>query len=419
MSQEFHRIKRLPPYVFAEVNELKAAARAAGEDIVDFGMGNPDAPPPHHVTEKLAEALMDPRIHRYSTSRGIPGLRRANAAYYARRFGVEIDPERETIVTIGSKEGLANLAQAITSPGDIVLVPSPSYPIHAFGFIIAGAALRSLPVGPGHDFMAQLERAVRHSVPKPLALVLNYPANPTARVVDLDFYAAVVDFCRRHEIYVISDLAYAEVYFDGAPPPSILQVPGARDVAVEFTSLSKTYSMPGWRVGFCTGNRKLIGALTRVKSYLDYGIFTAIQVAATAALNGPQGCVDEMRARYRARRDVLVDGLAAAGWSVPRPAATMFAWAPVPPAFADLGSLAFSKRLLREARVAVAPGIGFGEHGEGFVRLALVENEHRIRQAVRNIKAMLRAAGVPGGVPGDSADLDAGRDPRAARKLAS
>jgi alanine-synthesizing transaminase len=390
MDQEFHRIKRLPPYVFAEVNALKAKARAAGEDIIDFGMGNPDQPPPHHVVEKLAEALMDPRIHRYSTSRGIPGLRRANAAYYARRFGVEIDPERETIVTIGSKEGLANLAQAITSPGDIILVPNPSYPIHAFGFIIAGAAIRSMPAGPGVDFMAQLERSVRHSVPKPTALVLNYPANPTAEVVDLDFYGEVVEFCRRHGIYIISDIAYAEVYFDTAPPPSILQIPGAREIAVEFTSLSKTYSMPGWRVGFCTGNAKLIAALARVKSYLDYGIFTPIQVAATAALNGPQDCVEEMRGRYRARRDVLIDGLNAAGWPVPSPAATMFAWAPLPPAYAELGSLEFSKILLREAKVAVAPGVGFGEYGDGYVRLALVENQHRTRQAVRNVKAMLR-----------------------------
>ncbi len=391
MDQEFHRIKRLPPYVFAEVNKLKAEARAGGEDIIDFGMGNPDQPPPHHVVEKLAESLMDPRIHRYSTSRGIPGLRKANAAYYARRFGVEVDPERETIATIGSKEGLANLAQAITSPGDIILVPNPSYPIHAFGFIIAGAAIRSLPTGPEFDFMAQLARAVRHSVPKPAALVLNYPSNPTAEVADLDFYGQVVDFCRYHGIYIISDVAYAEVYFDGTPPPSILQVPGARDIAVEFSSLSKTYSMPGWRVGFCTGNAKLIAALSRVKSYLDYGIFTPIQVAATAALNGPQDCVEEMRVRYRARRDVLVKGLNAAGWAVPSPTATMFAWAPLPPAYVKMGSLEFSKLLLREAKVAVSPGVGFGEHGEGFVRLALVENEHRIRQAVRNIKAMLRA----------------------------
>ncbi|MHA1600556.1 MAG: LL-diaminopimelate aminotransferase [Alphaproteobacteria bacterium] len=400
MEHEFHRIKRLPPYVFAEVNALKAKARAAGEDIIDFGMGNPDQPPPSHVVEKLAEALMDPRIHRYSTSRGIPGLRKAHAAYYARRFGVEIDSESETIVTIGSKEGLANLAQAITSPGDIILVPSPSYPIHAFGFIIAGASIRSLAVGPDVDFMAGLERAVRHSVPKPLALVLNYPANPTAQVVDLDFYGEVVEFCRRHEIYIISDLAYAEVYFDGNPPPSILQVPGARDIAVEFTSMSKTYSMPGWRVGFCAGNKKLIAALARVKSYVDYGIFTPMQVAATAALNGPQDCVDEMRARYKARRDVLVKGLAAAGWPVPSPVATMFVWAPMPPEYTERGSLEFSKLLLEKAQVAVAPGIGFGEYGEAFVRLGLVENEHRIRQAVRNVKAMLRRAETGGAVRG-------------------
>ncbi|MHA1151852.1 MAG: LL-diaminopimelate aminotransferase [Alphaproteobacteria bacterium] len=405
MEQEFHRIKRLPPYVFAEVNELKARTRAAGEDIIDFGMGNPDQPPPSHVVEKMAEALTDPRIHRYSTSRGIPGLRRANAAYYDRRFGVEVDPETETIVTIGSKEGLANLAQAITSPGDIVLVPNPSYPIHAFGFIIAGAAIRSMPVGPEFDFMAQLQRAVRHSVPKPLALVLNYPANPTAEVVGLDFYAEVVDFCRRHNIYIISDMAYAEVYFDTAPPPSILQVPGARDIAVEFTSLSKTYSMPGWRVGFCTGNAKLIAALARVKSYVDYGVFTAIQVAATAAFNGPQDCVDEMRARYRARRDVLVDGLNAAGWPVSLPEATMFVWAPLPPAMAEIGSLAFSKLLLKQSKVAVAPGIGFGEYGDGFVRFGLVENRQRIRQALRNIKTLLRAQKIPDGTTGEGRKL--------------
>jgi alanine-synthesizing transaminase len=390
MDQEFHRIKRLPPYVFAEVNELKAKARAAGADIIDFGMGNPDQPPPAHVVEKLVEAVQNPRIHRYSTSRGIPGLRKAIAAYYARRFGVELDPERETIVTLGSKEGLANLCQAICSPGDIILVPNPSYPIHAFGFIIAGAAIRSMPSGPDHDFMAQLERAVRHSVPKPLALVLNYPSNPTAEVVDLDFYSAVIAFCRRNEIFVISDLAYAEVYFDGKPPPSILQVPGAREVAVEFTSLSKTYSMPGWRIGFCSGNARLIAALARVKSYLDYGAFTAIQVAATAALNGPQDCIEEMRQRYRARRDVLIEGLAAAGWQVPSPPATMFAWAPVPPGFAELGSLGFSKLLLSAAKVAVSPGVGFGEHGEGHLRFALVENEQRIRQALRGIKSFLK-----------------------------
>jgi len=405
MEQEFHKIKRLPPYVFAEVDKLKAARRAAGDDIIDFGMGNPDQPPPRHVIDKLVEAVQNPRIHRYSTSRGIPGLRKAIAGYYARRFAVELDPDRETIVTLGSKEGLANLCQAITSPGDIILVPNPSYPIHAFGFIIAGAAIRSMPWGPGFDFMDQLERAVRHSVPKPLALVINYPSNPTAEVVDLDFYGAIVEFCRRHGIYVISDIAYAEVYFDGTPPPSILQVPGAREVAVEFTSLSKTYSMPGWRIGFCSGNAKLIAALARVKSYVDYGAFTAIQVAATAALNGPQDCVDEMRARYRSRRDVLIGGLAAAGWEVPSPPATMFAWAPVPPAFAEAGSLEFSKLLLTEAKVAVSPGVGFGEYGDGHVRLALVENKHRTRQAVRGIKTFLKKHGV--------------RPGKAARKLAS
>jgi alanine-synthesizing transaminase len=390
MEQEFHGIKRLPPYVFAEVNALKARARAAGEDIIDFGMGNLDQPPPRHVTDKLIEVVQNPRVHRYSTSRGIPGLRKAVAAYYQRRFGVDLDPDRETIVTIGSKEGLANLCQAITTPGDVILVPNPSYPIHAFGFIIAGAAIRSLPMGPGFDFMAQLDRALRHSVPKPLALVLNYPANPTAEVVDLDFYREVVDYCRRHGVYIISDLAYAEVYFEGAPPPSILQLPGAKDVAVEFTSLSKTYSMPGWRIGFCSGNPKLIAALARVKSYVDYGAFTPIQVAATAALNGPQDCVEEMRARYRSRRDVLLRGLAAAGWEVPSPPATMFAWAPLPDAFKAMGSLEFSKLLLAEAKVAVSPGVGFGEYGDEHVRLALVENEHRTRQAVRNIKQFLR-----------------------------
>jgi alanine-synthesizing transaminase len=390
MNEEFHRIKRLPPYVFAEVNKLKAEARARGEDIIDFGMGNPDQPPPAHVTAKLVEALSDPRIHRYSQSRGIPGLRKALAAYYERRFGVTLDPEKEVIATLGSKEGLANLAQAITSPGDVILVPSPSYPIHAFGFIIAGASIRQFHLGDSGTILDQLERALRHSVPKPLAIVLNYPANPTAQVVDLGFYEEIVAFCCKHGIYIISDLAYSEVYFGDEPPPSILQVQGAREVAVEFTSLSKTYSMPGWRIGFCAGNQKLVAALGRVKSYVDYGAFTAIQVAATAALNGPQDCVEEMRQRYRSRRDVLVEGLAQAGWDVPAPPATMFVWAPLPPAFEEEGSLEFSKRLLTEAQVAVAPGVGFGEYGEGFVRLGLVENEQRIRQAVRNIKSFLK-----------------------------
>ncbi len=386
MDQTFHRIKRLPPYVFAEVNAMKAKARAAGEDVIDFGMGNPDSPTPQHIVDKLVEAIADPRTHRYSTSRGIPGLRRAQAAYYGRRFGVDIDPETETIVTLGSKEGFANLAQAISAPGDVIVVPNPSYPIHAYGFIIAGAALRHVPVGPGIDFMAELERAVKYSVPPPLALVLNFPANPTAMVVDLAFYEEVVRFCREHGIIIISDLAYAEIYFDGNPPPSILKVPGAKDIAVEFTSLSKTYSMPGWRIGFATGNAKLIAALARIKSYLDYGAFTPIQVAATAALNGPQECVAEFRDLYQRRRDVLVESFAQAGWDIPPPPATMFAWAPIPEPFAHLGSLEFSKLLLAEAQVAVSPGLGFGEYGDGFVRIGLVENRHRTRQAARNVK---------------------------------
>ena len=403
MDPEFHRIRRLPPYVFAEVNEMKARARAAGEDIIDLGMGNPDSATPPHIVEKLIETVRNGKTHRYSTSRGIPGLRRANAGYYARRFGVEIDPERETIATLGSKEGLANLAQAITTPGDVILAPNPSYPIHPYGFIIAGAVIRHVPVGPEQDFWDNLERAVRHCVPPPTALVLNYPANPTAEVVDLGFYERIVRFARERGIFILSDLAYAEIYFDGNPPPSILQVPGAKDIAVEFTSLSKTYSMPGWRMGFATGNAKLIRALTRIKSYLDYGAFTPVQVAACAALNGPQDCVEEVRDLYRRRRDVLVDGLASAGWQVPRPTATMFVWAPLPRAFRETGSLSFSKQLLQEAKVAVSPGIGFGEYGDGYVRIALVENEHRIRQAVRNIKRFL----------GNAAMTDTADQPRA------
>ncbi len=386
MEQDFYRIKRLPPYVFAEVNEMKAQARAAGEDVIDFGMGNPDQPTPQHVVDKLVEAVQNPRTHRYSVSRGIPGLRRANAAYYARRFGVEIDPNTETIVTLGSKEGFANLAMAITSPGDIVLVPNPSYPIHAYGFIIAGGGLRHIPVGPNIDLMSELERAVKHSSPSPLALVLNFPSNPTAQMVNLEFYEKVVAFCREHKIYILSDLAYAEIYFDGEPPPSILQVPGARDIAVEFTSLSKTYSMPGWRMGFATGNKALIAALARIKSYLDYGAFTPIQVAATAALNGPQDIIDDIRQLYRRRRDVLVESFGRAGWDIPPPSSTMFAWAPIPEQFRELGSLEFSKLLLKEAQIAVSPGIGFGEYGEGYVRIALVENRQRIQQAARNIR---------------------------------
>jgi len=389
MPDEFYRIRRLPPYVFSEVNTLKAKARATGRDIIDLGMGNPDGPTPPHIVAKLLEAVQNSKTHGYSVSRGIAGLRRACAGYYSRRFGVEVDPEREVIVTLGSKEGLANLAQAITAPGDIVLVPNPCYPIHAFGFVMAGASVRHVPLGQEFDFLAELKKAVRHSVPAPLAIVLNFPANPTAQVVNLDFYGEIIAFCRRHNIVVLSDIAYAEIYFDGNPPPSILEVPEAREIAVEFSSLSKTYSMAGWRIGFAVGNARLIAALTRVKSYLDYGAFTPIQVAATAALNGPQDCIDEIRERYRARRDTLVDGLRQAGWELPVPDATMFVWAPIPPDFQRLGSLDFSKLLLERANVAVSPGIGFGEYGEGFVRIALVENRQRLRQAARNIKAFL------------------------------
>ena len=396
MSTEFHRIRRLPPYVFASVNDAKARARAAGEDIIDLGMGNPDGATPPHIVAKLVEAVQDPRTHRYSTSKGIPGLRRALAAYYARRFEVRLDPETEVVATLGSKEGLANLAAAITSPGDTILVPNPSYPIHQFGFIIAGASVRSIPAVPDETMLRALDQAVRHSVPKPTALIVNFPSNPTAYVASLDFYREVVAFCRKHEIWILSDLAYAEIYFGTEVPPSMLQVPGARDITVEFTSLSKTYSMPGWRMGFAAGNARLISALARMKSYLDYGAFTPIQVAATAALNGPQDCVAEMRALYRERRDVVVRGLNAAGWAIPSPEASMFAWAPIPEPYTHLGSVEFSKLLLARAKVAVAPGIGFGEQGDGHVRIALVENTQRLRQAVRSIKGFL-AAGTNAG----------------------
>ena len=394
MDQEFHRIKRLPPYVFAEVNELKARARANGEDIIDFGMGNPDSPTPPHIVNKLVETIGDAKTHRYSASRGIPGLRRAISAYYARRFRVEIDPDKEAIVTLGSKEGLANLASAITSPGDVILVPNPSYPIHQFGFVIAGASVRNVPVEPDENYMLGLQRAVIHSIPKPTALVLNYPNNPTTLTTTLDFYNQVVDFCRYHEIYILSDLAYAELYFDNRPPPSILEVPGAKDIAVEFTSMSKTYSMPGWRIGFAAGNPRLIESLARIKSYLDYGAFTPIQVASTTALNGPQECVEEMRKLYRERRDVLINSMSIAGWQIPSPTSTMFAWAPVPSEFLNLGSVGFAKLLLKEAKVAVAPGLAFGEHGDGHVRISLVENQQRIRQAARNVRAMFLHSGV-------------------------
>jgi len=390
-ADEFHRIRRLPPYVFAEVNTAKARARTAGEDIIDLGMGNPDSPTPPHIVAKLVETVQDPRSHRYSVSKGIPGLRRALASYYERRFGVGLDPETEVVATLGSKEGLANLASAITSPGDTILVPNPSYPIHQFGFIIAGAGVRSIPATPNEDMLRALDRAVRHSVPKPTALIVNFPSNPTAYLADLDFYKEIVAFARKHEIWVMSDLAYAEVYFGDIVPPSILQVPGAKDIAVEFTSLSKTYSMPGWRMGFAAGNPRLINALTRIKSYLDYGAFTPIQVAAVTALTGPQDCVEEMRTLYRDRRDVLISGLASAGWDVPSPDGSMFAWAPIPPQFASLGSVEFSKLLLQRAKVAVAPGLGFGEHGDTHVRIALVENTQRLRQAIRNIRGFMQS----------------------------
>jgi alanine-synthesizing transaminase len=389
MADEFYRIQRLPPYVFAEVNAMKAAARARGEDVVDLGMGNPDGAPPRHVIDKLCEVAAKPTAHRYSASKGIPGLRKAQAAYYQRRFGVELDPDREVIVTLGSKEGLANLAQAITAPGDTVLAPNPSYPIHSFGFIIAGATVRSIPAAPGPDFFERLDKAMAYTVPRPKVLVIGYPSNPTAYVADLAFYEKLVAFAREHGLIVISDLAYAEIYFGNEPTPSILQVEGARDVAVEFTSMSKTYSMAGWRIGFAVGNERLIAALTRVKSYLDYGAFTPVQAAAVAALNGPQDIVDYNRTLYRKRRDVLVECFGRAGWDIPVPQASMFAWVPIPEQFAKLGSMEFAKRLLTEAHVAVAPGVGFGEEGEGFVRIALVENEQRLRQGARGVKKML------------------------------
>ena len=390
--EEFHRIRRLPPYVFEQVNRAKAAARNAGADIIDLGMGNPDLPTPAHVIEKLKDTVGKPRTDRYSASRGIPGLRRAQAAYYERRFGVRLNAETQVVATLGSKEGFANVAQAITAPGDVILVPNPSYPIHAFGFLMAGGVIRSVSAESVPQFFEALERAVIHSIPKPLGVVVCYPANPTAYVAELDFYRDLVAFAKRHGILILSDLAYAEVYFDGTPPPSVLQVPGALDVTVEFTSMSKTFSMPGWRIGFAVGNERIVAALARVKSYLDYGAFTPVQVAATAALNGPEHCIQEMRDTYRRRRDCLVEGFTRAGWPIPAPAASMFAWAPIPEPFRALGSLEFSKLLVEKAEVAVSPGVAFGEHGEGYVRIALVENEQRIRQAARNVRRFLETA---------------------------
>ena len=386
MSEEFHKIRRLPPYVFEQVNRLKAAARAKGADIIDLGMGNPDLPTPQNIVDKLCEVVQDPRTHRYSASRGIPGLRRAQAKYYERRFGVKLDPNTQVIATLGSKEGFANMAQAITAPGDVVLCPNPTYPIHSFGFIMSGGVIRSMPAYPGEELLRALDRAVKHSIPKPIAVILNYPSNPTAYVADLDFYKEVVDFAKKNEIILLSDLAYAEIYFGDKEPPSVLQVPGAIDVAVEFTSMSKTFSMPGWRMGFAVGNERLIAALTRVKSYLDYGAFTPIQVAAAYALNGDGSDIAYVRSVYKKRRDVMVESFHRAGWDVPSPEATMFAWAPIPEQYQHLGSLEFSKLLIEKADVAVSPGIGFGEQGDDYVRIALVENEHRLRQAARNIK---------------------------------
>jgi len=390
MTEDFHRIRRLPPYVFEHINPIKAKARNEGVDIIDLGMGNPDLPTPDHIVQKLQETVLNPKTHRYSSSKGIPGLRKAQASYYGRRFGVKLNPDTQVVATLGSKEGFANMASAITAPGDVVLVPNPTYPIHSFGFIMSGGVVRSMPAQPNEDFLRTLDRAVRHSIPKPIALILNYPANPTAYTADLDFYAEVVRYCREQSIFILSDLAYAEIYFDETkPPPSILQIPGAIDIAVEFTSMSKTYSMPGWRVGFAVGNERLIAALARVKSYLDYGAFTPIQVAAATALNGSDDVIAEVRKVYKLRRDVMVESFARSGWDIPVPEATMFAWAPIPQQFAHLGSLEFAKLLVRETGVAVAPGVGFGEYGDQYIRLAFVENEQRIRQAARNVKKLL------------------------------
>ncbi len=388
--EEFRRIQRLPPYVFNIVNELKAAARARGEDIIDFGMGNPDQPTPQHIVDKLVEAASRRDTHRYSMSRGIPRLRRAICNWYRQRFAVDLDPEKEAIVTIGSKEGLAHLALACVGPGDSVLVPNPAYPIHPYGFVIAGADVRHVPLVPGVDFFEKLKEAITDSWPRPKMLVLNFPGNPTTQCVELEFFEKVIDIAREHNIWVIHDLAYTDIVFDGYEAPSILQVPGATDIAVEFFSLSKSYNMPGWRVGFMCGNRTLVAALARIKSYLDYGTFTPIQVAAIAALEGPQDCLKEIAGRYQVRRDVLCEGLCAAGWEVAKPKATMFVWAPIPEAYREMGSLEFSKKLLREAKVAVSPGVGFGEYGDDHVRFSLIENEQRTRQAMRGIREMFR-----------------------------
>jgi len=390
LIEDFPRIKRLPPYVFNIVNELKAEARARGEDIIDFGMGNPDQPTPKHIVDKLVEVAQRPDTHRYSLSRGIPRLRRAICNWYKSRFDVDLDPETEAIVTIGSKEGLAHLAMATVGPGDIVLVPNPSYPIHPYGFVIAGADIRHVPMGADRDFFEELEKAIKDTWPKPKMLVLNFPGNPTTQCVEVEFFEKVVKIAKEHEIWVVHDIAYADIVFDGYKAPSILEVEGAKEVAVEFYSLSKSYNMPGWRVGFMVGNPILVAALARMKSYLDYGMFTPIQVAAIAALEGPQECVKEISDMYQSRRDVLCEGLTAIGWNIEKPKATMFVWAPIPEQFKEMGSLEFSKLLLKEAKVAVSPGIGFGDYGDDHVRFGLIENEHRTRQAVRGIREMFK-----------------------------
>ena len=389
MSSEFHRIKQLPPYVFESVNKLKAKYRSNGDDIIDLGMGNPDMPTPIHIRNKLIETINKPKTNRYSASKGITGLLKAQAAYYERRFGVKLKPESEIVATLGSKEGFANIAQAITAPGDIILAPNPTYPIHQFGFIISGGVIRNMPIKPDENFIRCLENEVINSFPKPKVLVVNYPSNPTALSASLDFYKEIVAFCKKHELIILSDLAYSEIYFDNNPPPSILQINGAKSIAVEFTSMSKTYAMPGWRIGFAVGNERIISALIRVKSYLDYGAYTPIQVAAAAALNGPQDCIEEIRLCYKSRRDILIKSFANSGWNIPEPQSSMFAWAPIPEKFKDLGSIEFSKLLLKKTKVAVSPGVGFGSEGDGHVRIALVENEHRVRQAARNIKKYL------------------------------
>jgi alanine-synthesizing transaminase len=394
MDSDFYRIKRLPPYVIAEVNAMRHAARQAGRDIIDLGMGNPDLPPPDHVIDKLCEVARKPGAHGYSQSKGIPGLRKAQAGYYARRFGVDLDPESEVVVTMGSKEGLASLAAAISAPGDVILAPNPSYPIHTFGFILAGATIRSVPTTPDENYWRSLEAAMNFTVPRPTVLIVNFPSNPTAETVGIEFYERLVAWAKENKVWIISDLAYSELYYDGNPTRSILEVPGAKDVAVEFTSLSKTFSMAGWRIGFAVGNKAMISALTRVKSYLDYGAFTPIQAAACAALNGPEDIVVRNRELYQKRRDVMVECFGRAGWEIPPPKASMFAWVPLPPALKDLGSLEFSKQLLTHAEVAVAPGVGFGEQGEGFVRIAMVENEQRLRQAARNIRRFFQSKGI-------------------------